>query len=49
MAHFKHIQPNDVWDTPENTYWDNHAIALRKFSTTASHASEFVVVDHSIG
>jgi flavin-dependent dehydrogenase len=34
MAHFKHIQPNEKWDTPENTYWDSKAIALRKFSTT---------------
>ncbi len=34
MAHFKHIQPNDVWDTPENKHWDTKAIALRKFSTT---------------
>jgi hypothetical protein len=34
MAHFKHIQPNEKWDTPENAYWDSKAIALRKFSTT---------------
>lgn len=34
MAHFRHIQPNEVWDTPENKYWDTNAIALRKFSTT---------------
>lgn len=34
MAHFKHIQPNEKWDTPENKYWDNNAIALRKYSTT---------------
>ncbi|MDW3649846.1 MAG: tryptophan 7-halogenase [Bacteroidia bacterium] len=34
MAHFKNIAPTEIWDTPQNEYWDTASIGLRKFSTT---------------
>jgi hypothetical protein len=34
MAHFKHIAPAELWDTPKNEHWDTCSIGLRKFSTT---------------
>jgi flavin-dependent dehydrogenase len=34
MTHFRNIQPNKVWDTPDDSYWEKNAIAPRKYSTT---------------
>ena len=34
MAHFTNIGADELWDTPENKYWDSRSIGLRKFSTT---------------